>query len=56
MFQVGEWPLELIIGLQEFLKFDFGEVNEGMFQGVARPCKLIICILVIDKNDLDEFA
>jgi hypothetical protein len=56
MLQVGEWPLELIIVLLEFLKFDFGEVNEGMFQGVARPCKLIVCILVIEKCDLDEFA
>jgi hypothetical protein len=38
------------------LKNDFREVDEAMFQGVERPCKLIFCILVINKSDLDEFA
>jgi hypothetical protein len=42
LFQVGEWPLELIIGLLNILKNDFGEVDEAMFQGVERPCELII--------------
>jgi hypothetical protein len=53
---LGEWTLELIIGLLDVLKNDFGEVDEGMFQGVERPCEIIFCILVIEKSDLDEVA
>jgi hypothetical protein len=34
MFQLGEWPLDLIIGFLDVLKNDFGEVDEAMFQGL----------------------
>jgi hypothetical protein len=33
MFQICEWPLELIICFLDFLENEFGEVNEAMFQG-----------------------
>jgi hypothetical protein len=56
MFQVGEWSLELIIFLLDVIKNDFGEVNEAMFQGVERPCKIIFCFLGIKKSDLDEVS
>jgi hypothetical protein len=40
MFQVGEWPWELLICLSDALE-NIGEVDEAMFQGVERPCELI---------------
>jgi hypothetical protein len=27
-----------------------------MFQGFERPCELILCILLIKKNEFDEIA
>jgi hypothetical protein len=36
------------------LKYNFGEDDEAMFQGVERPCELIFCILGIKKSDLDN--
>jgi hypothetical protein len=36
------------------LKYDFCEIDEAIFQGVDQPRELIYCILVIEKNDLDE--
>jgi hypothetical protein len=47
MFQVGEWPWDLIICLLYVLVKEFGEVDEAMFQGVERPCVRIFCILGI---------
>jgi hypothetical protein len=49
MFKVGEWPRELTICLLDVLKYDFGEVDEAMFQVVERPCDLIFCIMGIEK-------
>jgi hypothetical protein len=40
----------------ERLKNDIGEVDEAKFQGFERPCALIFFILVIERNDLDQFA
>jgi hypothetical protein len=34
MFQGDEWPSELIIGLLDVLKNDFGEVDKAVFQDV----------------------
>jgi hypothetical protein len=34
IISVGEWHRGLIIFLLDFLKNDFGEVDETMFQGV----------------------
>jgi hypothetical protein len=47
MFQEGEWHWELMNYLLDFLKCDFGEVDEVIFQGVERPCEQIYCILDI---------
>jgi hypothetical protein len=33
-----------------------GEFDEAMFEGVKRPYKIIFCILIIDKRDLEEVA
>jgi hypothetical protein len=52
MFQVGEWPWDLIICSLDVLKNDFGEEDEAMFQGVERLCELIFCILGMEKSDL----
>jgi hypothetical protein len=54
MFQVGEWPIELIICLLHILKNVFDEVDEAMFQGVERPFELIMCFLGIEKSELVE--
>jgi hypothetical protein len=51
MFQLGEWLLDLIIGV-----LDFGEVDEAMFQGFFRSCELIFFILVIEKSELDKIT
>jgi hypothetical protein len=56
MFQLGEWPWEHIICLQDVLKKYFGEVDEVIFQGVERQCELIFCILGMEKSDLDDVA
>jgi hypothetical protein len=34
MFELGEWPLELIIWLLDVSNNDFGEVDEAMIHGV----------------------
>jgi hypothetical protein len=31
-------------------------VDKAMFVGVGLPCKLILCFLVIEKSDFDEFG
>jgi hypothetical protein len=49
MFDVGEWPLVLIISHLDVLKNDFGEVDETMFQGVESPYELLFCIMSIEK-------
>jgi hypothetical protein len=49
-------PRELTICLLDFLKNDFGEVDEAMFQGVDRQCEPIFCILDIEKSDFYEVA
>jgi hypothetical protein len=36
MFQIGVWPLELIICLLDVLKSDFGEVDKMMIQDFKR--------------------
>jgi hypothetical protein len=48
--------MELIIWLLNVLKNDFVEVDEVIFHGVERPCKLIFYILVVQTSDLDEFS
>jgi hypothetical protein len=45
-----------MICLLNFLKCDFSEVDEAMFQGVEKPGELILCILGSKKSDLDKFA
>jgi hypothetical protein len=54
MFEVGEWPWELIVCLLDVLKNVFDEVDEEMFQGVENQCELIFSILGIKKSDLDK--
>jgi hypothetical protein len=49
MFQVREWPLDLIICLLDVLKNNFDEVDEAIFHGVERPCKLVLIFLGIKK-------
>jgi hypothetical protein len=39
-----------------FLKNDFSELDEAMFQSVERPYENIFCILSVEKSDLDEAA
>jgi hypothetical protein len=56
MFQVAEWPWQLIICLLDVLKCNNGEVDEAMFEGVERQCEEIFNILSIQKSDLDEVA
>jgi hypothetical protein len=34
------------------LKYDFGEVDETMFEDVVAPCEVIFCIIFIEKIDL----
>jgi hypothetical protein len=54
MFQIGEWPWEIIcllVVLENVCEFD-----EAMFQGVESSYELILCILGIEKMDFDEFA
>jgi hypothetical protein len=50
IFQVGEWPREIIICLLDDLKNYIVEDDEAMFQGVERPSELIFCILAIQKK------
>jgi hypothetical protein len=38
----------------DVLKNDFVEVDEVTFQGVEKACEHFICILGIEKSDLDE--
>jgi hypothetical protein len=52
IFQVGKWPLDLIIYLLVLLKCDVGEVDEAMFQGVERPCEINFYLLRIQKKRL----
>jgi hypothetical protein len=47
MFQVGKWSWEIIIWLLDVLKCDFVEVDEALFEGLERPCKIIFSILGI---------
>jgi hypothetical protein len=54
MFEVGEWPWELIICLLNFLKCDFGDFVEAIFHDVDRPFESIFYILGFQKSDLDE--
>jgi hypothetical protein len=56
MFYVGEWPREIFICLRKFLKNNFGDADELMFQDVLKPLERIFEILGIDRNDLDEVA
>jgi hypothetical protein len=56
VFQVGEWPSEVIICLLVVLKCVFGEVDEASFLGVERACKVIFFLMGIQKSDLDEVA
>jgi hypothetical protein len=45
---------DLIIYLLNVLINDFGEVDEAMFEGVARQWELIFCILGIDKSNFHD--
>jgi hypothetical protein len=56
MFEVGEWPWELIICLQDVLRNDFCEVDEVMFRGVEGLFGLIFYILCFEKSNVDEVA
>jgi hypothetical protein len=47
-FSVWDCHFELIICVLDFLKIDFGEVDEAMLQGVDGPCELIFCNLGIN--------
>jgi hypothetical protein len=40
----------------DVLKSEYGDVDEAIFQGFGRPCKLILCIVGFQKSDLDELA
>jgi hypothetical protein len=55
MIICGNGPYELIIWLLHVLKNDIIEVQEVMFQGVEKPCKLIFCILSNEICELDVF-
>jgi hypothetical protein len=50
MFLVGVWLLEHIICPLDVLKNVLREYDKAMFQGVVRPCDLILCFLDIDKK------
>jgi hypothetical protein len=56
MFLFGEWPRELIICPLNFLKCDFGDVDEAMLHGVERQFERIFYILGIKKSDYYEVA
>jgi hypothetical protein len=49
MFEVGEWPRELIICLLDVLIREF-DVVEAMFQGDERSCKSFLYFQVIEKT------
>jgi hypothetical protein len=51
-----ELPWELKIYLLHFLKYDFVEVDETMFQGVDGPCELIFCIPGNEERDCHDVA
>jgi hypothetical protein len=38
------------------LKIDFGEFDEAMYRGVKMSYEIILCILSIEKSELDEVA
>jgi hypothetical protein len=42
--------LELITCLLDVFKNDFVKVDEEVFHGVERPCKLIFCMLGIGRT------
>jgi hypothetical protein len=52
MFQVGEWPWEIIICLLDVVKCNFGEVHESMVQMFEKHWELIFCLLDISNNTL----
>jgi hypothetical protein len=56
MFEIGEWPWELMIYLLYVLKNNIDVVDEQMFQGVDRPCEIIFCILGIEIIYMKEIA
>jgi hypothetical protein len=49
MFELGEWPLEIISCLLTILKIYLGEVVEAKIHGVESPCKFNFYILGIVK-------
>jgi hypothetical protein len=56
MFQLCEWPWELILCILDVLKFDFGEVDETMSKFAERPFENISCILAMQIRGMDEFT
>jgi hypothetical protein len=52
MFQVGDWPLNLIICLLHVSKNDFDEVDVAKFLGVERPFENILWFLNVEKSEL----
>jgi hypothetical protein len=45
-----------MICLVDVLKYNFGKVDEAMFQSVEKPFYLIFYILGMEKSYLDEVA
>jgi hypothetical protein len=56
MFQVSEWPWELIICFLGVLKKVFGENEEATFKGVERPYEHIFFILSTEKSVFRDVA
>jgi hypothetical protein len=46
--------MDLIISFVDVIKYDFGKVDEAMFEGVERPCEFIFRIPNIKKSALHE--